>query len=147
MSNLTAVHKKRQNDLILLMKINKLSIQQIALFTGLQAKAIEGYIEGTFEITSFKWTVINSGMDKYSNNVVPPPVHKVEKKSIVPLYVIESLKKYDNSIILIKKIKKREQQFLDELLLRGFDCRLYKTGDDHYVIENKDRFKKDTHIH
>ena len=146
MSNLESI-QKRQNELILFLKINKVSVQEMSIFTGISVKILNGYIDGIYQITHFKWNIIKSGMDKYRNNIVPPPVQKVEQKSIVPLYVIESLKKYDNSIILIKKIKKREQQFLDELLLRGFDCRLYKTGDDHYVIENKDRFKKDTHIH
>lgn len=140
MSNV-ATFLKRQNELILFMKMKKVSVQEISRLTGLSIKSIQGFIDGTYSITSFKWNIIKSGMDKYCNNIVPPPAPKVDKKSIVPAFVIESLKLYDNTIILKKKIKKREQQFLDELLQRGLDCRMYDTGDDHWVIENKERYR------
>ena len=64
-------------------------------------------------------------------------------KRLVPKFVIHSLINFDNSIINIKRIKNREQDFLDELLELGFDCRLYDTGEIHYVIENKNRFKRE----
>lgn len=143
MTNISAI-RDRQNDLIKFMKMKKVSVQEMSKITGMSIQTIHGYIDGSYAITSFKWNIIKSAMDKYSNNFVPPPAPKVDKKSIVPEFVIQSLTLYDNTIILKKKIKKREQQFLDELLQHGLDCRMYDTGDDHWVIENKERYTKTT---
>jgi predicted HTH domain antitoxin len=124
------------------MKMKKVSVQEMSRLTGMSMKSIQGYIDGTYSITSFKWDIIKSAMDKYCNNIVPPPAPKVDNKSIIPAFVIESLTTRGNTIILKKKIKKREQQFLDELLKRGFNCRMYDTGDDHWVIEDTERYTK-----
>ena len=60
----------------------------------------------------------------------------------IPLYILQALEKYDNSIVMKNKIKKKEKEFIEDLKKHGLNCRLYENGDNHYVIENKDRFPR-----
>lgn len=143
MSNLAAI-LNRQNELILFLKINKVTVQEMSVLTGISVKTMQGYVDGIYSITSFKWNIIQSGIDKYRNNFVPPPAPppKGDKKSIIPEFVLTSLRLYDNAIIQKKRIMKREKQFIEALLEHGYDCRMYENGSDHWIIENKERFTK-----
>lgn len=143
MSNLESI-QKRQNELILFLKINKVSVQEMSIFTGISVKILNGYIDGIYQITHFKWNIIQAGIDKYRNNIVPPPAPqpKGDSKKIIPEFVLTSLKLYDNAIIQKKRIMKREKQFIEALLEHGYDCRMYENGSDYWIIENKERFKK-----
>lgn len=69
------------------------------------------------------------------------------KKPIIPFYIISCLKKYGNTIVTKKRIKKigGKEVFVDELKKKGFIVKLkepnyfeeknVKTVYDHFVVE------------
>ena len=97
-----------------------------------QLRSIRGYLRGEYEITDFKWRMLKSAIDKYQ--------HQPKMISVIPEYIIQCLTDFDNTIVMKKKIKGKEKEFAKDLKKLGFKVRLYDTGDDHYVIENKKRF-------
>jgi len=111
---------------------NKVTPIEMESLAQIPAQSIRGFIRGDYPITDFRWRLIESGMRKHTKK--PQIITKI------PLYILQALEKYDNSIVMKKKIKKKEQEFINDLKKHGYDCRLYSTGKDHYVIENKERF-------
>jgi hypothetical protein len=111
---------------------NDLTPLQIASMTKIPAQAVRGYLRQDYTITDNKWKMIEAGMKQYKKQ--PTIISKV------PQYIIQCLTDFDNTIVMKKKIRKKEQAFINDLKSLGFNCRLYDTGDDHYVIENKERF-------
>ena len=114
------------------MTTNNITPLQLEKMTNIQARAIRGILRGDYPITDRRWAIIEKTMK--SHTIKPVVITKI------PLYILQALEKYDNSIVMKKKIKKKEQEFINDLKKHGYDCRLYSTGDDHYVIENKKRF-------
>lgn len=104
----------------------------MADLTQIQSQSIRGYLRQDYSITDSKWGKIERAMKKYK--------HKPAVITKVPPYIIQCLTDFDNTIVMKKKIRKKEQEFINDLKELGFNCRLYDTGDDHYVIENKERF-------
>lgn len=78
------------------------------------------------------WVMIKSAIEKYKSNPIP--------NIIIPDYVLSSLKGYGNTLILIHKVFNKERIFIDRLKEFGYNCRLYSTGDNHYIIEDKSLF-------
>ena len=111
---------------------NKVTPLQLEKMTNIQAQAIRGILRGDYPLTDRRWAIIEKSMK--SHTIKPVVITKI------PLYILQALEKYDNSIVMKKKIKKKEQEFINDLKKYGLNCRLYENGDNHYVIENKDRF-------
>ena len=111
---------------------NKITPLQLEKMTNIQAQAIIGILRGDYPITDRRWAIIEKTMK--SHTIKPVAITKI------PLYILQALEKYDNSIVMKKKIKGKEKEFAKDLKKCGFKVRLYDTGDDHYVIENKKRF-------
>ena len=84
------------------------------------------------------WVMIKSAIVKHKSN----PIYKSDliPSIIIPDYVLSSLKGRGNTLILIHKVFNKEQVFIDRLKELGYDCRLYSTGDNHYIIEDKSLF-------
>lgn len=114
------------------MRSKDVSPVEMGVLSNIPAQSIRGYLRGDYEITDFKWVILESAMKKF--------VKKELIISKVPNYIIQSLNNYDRTIIIKKKIKKKEKEFIEDLKKHGLNCRLYENGDNHYVIENKDRF-------
>ena len=117
---------------------NRVSTKDMSKLTQIPVEAIRAYLREEYEITDFKWRILEAGMKKH--------IKKVPVVSKVPKYIIDALNQFDNSIIMKKKIKNKEQEFIDDLRKLGFKCRMYDTGDDHYVIENKKRFTRKPNV-
>ena len=113
---------------------NNITPLQLEKMTNIQAQAIRGILRGDYPITDRRWVIIEKTIKDHS--VKPQIITKV------PQYILQSLEKFDNTIVMKKKVKKREQELIDELKKHGYNCRMYSTGDDHYVIENKERFPR-----
>jgi predicted Ser/Thr protein kinase len=111
---------------------NDLTPIEVSSITKIPSQSIRGYLRKDYEMTDKKWQMIEFGMKQYKKQ--PTIISKV------PQYIIQCLTDFDNTIVMKKKIKKKEQKFIDDLKSLGFNCRLYDTGEDHYVIENKERF-------
>lgn len=111
---------------------NDLTPLKMSELSQIPAQSIRGYIRQDYSITDAKWGKIERAMKKYQ--------HKPTIITKVPPYIIQCLTDFDNTIVMKKKIRKKEQKFIDDLKELGFNCRLYDTGDDHFVIENKERF-------
>lgn len=63
----------------------------------------------------------------------------VIKSKYVQAYMLNSFTRYDNTIVMKKKIKKHEDDLLQELKSLGLNCELIDTGHDHYVVQIKSR--------
>lgn len=111
---------------------NDLTLIQMAELSQIPAQSIRGYLRQDYSITDAKWRKIERAMKKYQ--------HKPTIITKVPPYIIQCLKDFDNTIVMKKKIKGKEKEFAKDLKKLGFKVRLYDTGYDHYVIENKERF-------
>ena len=111
---------------------NDLTPIQMADLSQIPSQSIRGYLRGDYKITDFKWRILKSAIDKYQ--------HQPKMISVIPEYIIQCLKDFDNTIVMKKKVKGKEKEFAKDLKKLGFKVRLYDTGDGHYVIENKKRF-------
>ena len=111
---------------------NNITPLQLEKMTNIQAQAIRGILRGDYPITDRRWAIIEKVMK--SHTIKPQAITNI------PQYIIQSLTYFDNTIVMKKKIKGKEKEFIKDLKKAGFKCRLYDTGDDHYVIENKKRF-------
>ena len=111
---------------------NKITPLQLEKMTNIQAQAIRGILQGDYPMTDRRWAIIEKVMKS----------HTIKPQAIinVPQYIIQSLTKFDNTIVMKKKIKGKEKEFAKDLKKLGFKVRLYDTGEDHFVIENKERF-------
>ena len=125
---------KRLHELEKFMKRYSITPLKMSELSQIPAQSIRGYLRGDYEITDFKWRILKSAIDKYQ--------HQPKMISVIPEYIIQCLTDFDNTIVMKKKIKGKEKEFIKDLRKAGFKCRLYDTGDDHHVIENKKRFPK-----
>ena len=123
---------KRLHELEKFMKRYSITPLKMSELSQIPPQSIRGYLQGDYEITDFKWRMLKSAIDKYQ--------HQPKMISVIPEYIIQCLTDFDNTIVMKKKIKGKEKEFAKDLKKLGFKVRLYDTGEDHFVIENKERF-------
>ena len=123
---------KRMHELEKFMKRYSITPLKMSELSQIPSHSIRGYLRGDYKITDFKWRMLKSAIDKYQ--------HQPKMISVIPEYITRCLTDFDNTIVMKKKIKGKEKEFIKDLRKAGFKCRLYDTGEDHFVIENKERF-------
>lgn len=111
---------------------NDLTPIKMSELSQIPSQSIRGYLRQDYSITDAKWGKIERAMKKYQ--------HQPKIINVIPEYITRCLTDFDNTIVMKKKIKGKEKEFAKDLKKLGFKVRLYDTGDDHYVIENKKRF-------
>ena len=120
------------------MEKHNLNAEEMQNITGVRADLIRSYKSRKINFSDKTWILLEKGMENY--------VPSIKGNSIVPSYIVRCLDSFDNTVIAKSKIRKKEVRFLNELKKLGYKCRIYCTGDKHYVIENVERFTTDPNL-
>lgn len=130
----------RRKELIEFLNTYKVSAKKLAEYSGQTPTIISNFKTGQWEITKYKWGFIQSAMKKIIEELTE--VDRIKRKNLILDYFLKSLEDHGNTIVMKKHCFAREDDLIEQLKEKGFNCIIKDTESDHYVVENKNYWKK-----